>query len=69
MAFSMKSGEKINEKARAENFTLIIDVAAETINQTPVILFHSGQHDITDAILVAVNAGAPPSFRNQENRN
>jgi outer membrane protein len=60
--------EKINEKARAENFSLVIDVAAETINQTPVILFNSGQHDLTDAILSAVNAGAPPGLLPPANR-
>jgi outer membrane protein len=51
--------ELISTKARAGGFTLIIDTAAETPNQTPVLLFTNGQNDLTDEILTQLNSTAP----------
>ena len=51
--------ELINTKAKAAEYNLVIDTAAESINTTPVILFKSGQADLTDAILTQLNATAP----------
>ena len=51
--------ELINTKAKAADYNLVIDTAAESINTTPVILFKSGQADLTDAILTQLNATAP----------
>lgn len=50
----------VESKARSGSYSLVIDVAAETPNATPVILFSSGENDITDAILQQLNASAPP---------
>jgi outer membrane protein len=50
----------INAKAKSGNYTLVVDTAAESINNTPVILFSNGENDITDAILTQLNAGSPP---------
>ena len=51
--------ELINTKAKAAEYNLVIDTAAESINTTPVILYKSGQADLTDEILTQLNATAP----------
>jgi outer membrane protein len=50
----------VNAKAKANGYTLVIDTAADSFNQTPVILYSSGENDMTDAVLAQLNAGAPP---------
>ena len=52
--------EQINNKARAEGFTFVLDSSAESINQAPFILFTNGQNDLTDGILSQMNLAAPP---------
>lgn len=50
----------VNSKAAAGNYTMVLDTAAETINNTPVVLFSSSkENDITDAVLAQLNATAP----------
>jgi Skp family chaperone for outer membrane proteins len=51
--------DKVAAKAKAKGFTAVIDIAAETRNETPVLLFHNGENDITDEIVAELNAGAP----------
>lgn len=51
--------ELINAKAKAAEYNLVIDTAAESINTTPVILYKSGQADLTEEILTQLNATAP----------
>ena len=51
----------ISAKSKAGGYSLVIDTAAESINNTPVVLHSSGEHDITDSILKELNAAAPPS--------
>jgi outer membrane protein len=51
--------EQVNNKARAGNYTLVLDSSAESINQAPFILFSSGQNDLTDEILSQMNLAAP----------
>ena len=36
-----------------------MDTAAESINQVPIILFNNGENDISDAVLVKLNANMP----------
>jgi outer membrane protein len=49
----------VNAKAKAANFSLVIDTAAESINSTPVFLYSSNENDITDAVLQQLNSTAP----------
>ncbi len=49
----------INTKAKTEGYTLVLDSAAEGINQTPIILFSDGTADISDDVLKSLNASAP----------
>lgn len=49
----------VNAKAKAGDYALVVDTAAESVNNTPVFLYFSGENDLTDAILSQLNAGAP----------
>ncbi|HEU5070664.1 MAG TPA: OmpH family outer membrane protein [Verrucomicrobiae bacterium] len=50
----------VDSKSKSAGYSLVIDVAAETVNNTPVVLFNKGDNDITDGILSQLNASAPP---------
>jgi outer membrane protein len=58
----------INARAKSGSFSLVIDVAAESINNTPVILFTSGENDITADVLKQINATAPADTARPEPR-
>jgi outer membrane protein len=49
----------IKTQAKAGNYTYVLDTAAESINNTPMVLYTSGDNDLTDAILTQLNANAP----------
>ena len=49
----------IDGKSKASGYALVIDIAAESIANTPVILYNNGENDITDAILTQLNSTAP----------
>jgi outer membrane protein len=49
----------ITSKAKTAGYTLVVDTTAETVNNTPVVLFSSGENDISQAILDQLNANAP----------
>jgi outer membrane protein len=52
----------INAKAKATGFSLVVDTSARVSNgaNTAVVLFSSGENDITDEIIKQLNAAAPP---------
>jgi Skp family chaperone for outer membrane proteins len=50
----------VDGKAKTANYSLVVDVAAETVNNTPVILYTNGENDITESVLSQLNASAPP---------
>lgn len=49
----------LNAKAKAANFSLVIDVSSESANNTPNILYSNNENDLTQDILSQLNAGAP----------
>ncbi len=49
----------ISEISKASNYSLVMDTAAESINQVPIILFNNGENDISEAVLVKLNANMP----------
>ncbi len=49
----------VNGKAKTAGYTLVLDTAAESANNTPIVLFTSNENDMTDAVLAQLNAGAP----------
>jgi outer membrane protein len=50
---------QVNAAAKTGGYTLVIDTAAETVNGTPTVIYHTAENDITDAVLKQLNAGAP----------
>jgi Skp family chaperone for outer membrane proteins len=49
----------LNAKAKSNGFTLVLDTAAESINNTPIVLFTNNDSDLTDEILKQLNINAP----------
>ena len=56
----------VTTRAKASNYSLVIDTAAESFNKTPVVLFTNGENDITTAVLSQLNANAPASAREEK---
>lgn len=53
----------IDGKAKVAGYSMVVDVAAETITSTPVIVYSNGENDITDSVLAQLNASAPPEVQ------
>ena len=51
----------IDVKAKAAGYTMVIDTAGETINNTPFVLYCNNESDLTEAVLSQLNAAAPAS--------
>ena len=49
----------LNAKAKATNYALVLDAAGDSVNGIPVVLFTSGENDLTSAVLEQLNAAAP----------
>ena len=52
----------VAEKAKAEGDTIVLDTAAESANQTPIVIYSAGDNDLTDEVLKQMNADAPPDL-------
>jgi len=50
----------VTAKAKANNYSMVIDTAADSANNTPVVLYTNNENDITDAVLSQLKATAPP---------
>lgn len=51
----------VNARAKSAAYSFVIDIAAETINRTPFVLYNSNEHDLTQDVLKELNATAPAS--------
>ena len=49
----------VSAKAKAAGYGLVLDVAGESLSRIPVVVYHSGQMDLTDEVLAQLNANAP----------
>ena len=49
----------ITAHAKKGNYTHVFDVAAESRNETSILLYTNGQGDFTDDVLAEINANAP----------
>ena len=49
----------VTTKAKAGGYTMVLDAAADTASQTPLLLYTDGQNDLTASVLAQLNAGAP----------
>ena len=52
----------ITSMAKADNYTLVIDSAAETASRTKISLYANNPNNLTDAVLKQLNATAPPDL-------
>ena len=67
-AMEKRMRDKIVEEIRAVvdrlstggGYAFVIDSAAVTAYQTPILLFNDGKSDLTDAVIKEINATAPP---------
>lgn len=51
--------EIVNAQAKAGSFTAVIDTAADSVNQTPILLYSNGENDLTAVVLTTLNQKAP----------
>jgi outer membrane protein len=51
--------EAINSKAKSVGYAMVLDTAAESAKSTPVVLYNSGDNDITEAVIQQLNVTAP----------
>ena len=58
----------LNAKAKATGYGLVIDIAAESVNNTPVVLYNNNDNDVTDAILTQLNSTAPAELPKTEEK-
>jgi outer membrane protein len=58
----------LNAKGKASGFSLVIDTAAESLNNTPIVLFTNNENDLTDVLLSQLNLGAPPETAKPEEK-
>ncbi len=50
----------VTAKAKASGYSMVVDSSAESLNGgVPILLYTSGENDMTDGILSQLNAGAP----------
>lgn len=62
--------ERINERARAGAYTMILDTSAESIANTPMVVYTNGENDLSDEVLARLNQDAPVEFlRSTESTN
>jgi outer membrane protein len=49
----------VDTKSKAAGCTHVLDSAAQSINATPILLYTTGENEMTDAVLTELNATAP----------
>jgi Skp family chaperone for outer membrane proteins len=52
----------VASKAKAGSYTLVLDTAADTKNDTKVLVFTAGENDLTDPVLTQLNSTAPAGW-------
>lgn len=53
----------VSGKAKTAGYGLVLDVAGESLSRIPVVVYHSGQPDLTDEVLAQLNANAPATSK------
>jgi outer membrane protein len=59
----------LNAKGKAGGFSLVIDTAAQSKDQTPIVLYTNNENDLTDALLAQLNLGAPADAPKSQDKN
>lgn len=58
----------VQSRARAAGYSLVLDVSASSAQNTPIVLYSSGDNDITQAVLDQLNLNAPASATGTSSR-
>lgn len=58
---------EIDLQAKAGGYFLILNKEGEDRNETPLIMYHNGEHDLTDTVLAKLNASAPATLETTSN--
>jgi outer membrane protein len=58
----------IADHAKKNNYTHVFDTAAESANQTPILLYTTGMNDFTEEVLAEINANAPAEAAKPETK-
>jgi outer membrane protein len=51
--------ELVSSKGKSGGYSMVLDIAAETPNQTPIVLYNNGENDLTTEVLTQLNSTAP----------
>jgi len=51
--------DAVNASAKSAGYSFVVDVGANSVSGTPVVIYNNGQNDITEPILAKLNAGEP----------
>jgi outer membrane protein len=54
--------EVIATKAKTAAYSVVLDTAAESVNNTPVLVYNNGENEITEDVLRQLNISAPADF-------
>ena len=58
----------LTAKAKSAGYSLVIDTASESANNTPIVLYTNDENDVTKAILDQLNANAPADLPKTEEK-
>jgi outer membrane protein len=58
--------EAITARSKAGGFTLVLDTSTPDPMNLPTVLYSSGENDLTDTVLAALNANAPSDLPKTE---
>jgi outer membrane protein len=50
----------LDADAKAGGYAIVFDSSGDSANMVPVMLYHNGQNDLTDALIKELNSTAPP---------
>ncbi len=49
----------LNGMAKSSGYAMVLDTAAESINNTPIVIYSNGENDVTEGLLRQLNTTAP----------
>jgi hypothetical protein len=49
----------VNSKSKTAGYAMVVDTSSESAKGTPIVLFNTGENDITEAIVSQLNSTAP----------
>lgn len=52
----------VRAEAESNGYFMVLDLDAETVNKTKMVVYHNGQNDITRTVISRLNADAPPGY-------